>query len=215
MLEVYKLTLGQLNTNCYILYSKVSKHCVIIDPADEASLIYEKIYLLNLKPKLIVATHGHFDHIQAAAELKLFYKIPFYLHKKDLFLLRHFRKSAIRFTQIDPGPAPEVDAYLDKKIAFGEIELSVIETPGHTPGSVSFYSKRAGIIFAGDLLFYGGGVGRYDFSYCDKNKLFRSIRKVLKLPKETLIYPGHGEETNVEFEQVCHKHGLLRDITEG
>ncbi len=212
MLEVYKLTLGQLNTNCYIFYSKASRHCVIIDPADEANLIYEKIDLLNLKPRLIVATHGHFDHIQAATELKLFYKIPFYLHKKDLFLLRHFRKSAIRFTQIDPGPAPEVDGFFDKRIAFDEIELDVIETPGHTPGSVSFYSKKTRRIFSGDLLFYGGGVGRYDFSYCDKNKLFRSIKKILSLSEETLIYPGHGEETNVSYEQKFHKNSRQDNV---
>ncbi len=207
MIGIEKIVVGQLRANCYLVYDKTTKGCVIIDPGDEADFITQKITDLNLIPKLAVATHAHFDHIQAAVELKLAYKIPFLLHKADEVLLRHYRKSAIRFTMLDPGPAPIPDGYLKRNIdlRFKIYDLRIIHTPGHTPGGICLYSKTDNALFSGDSIFANGEVGRTDFAYCNKRDLDKSIKKILSLPKETVIYPGHGEETTIEKESKYYK----------
>jgi glyoxylase-like metal-dependent hydrolase (beta-lactamase superfamily II) len=194
--KVLTLPVGQLQTNCYL----VSTHqlSVIIDPGDAADFVAQKIAEFDLKPQAILATHGHFDHLGAVNELKLAFKIPFLMHPKDEVLLKWFRKSTLHFTKVDPGPAPTIDKYLGTKY----LDFKVIPTPGHTPGSVSLHLQEEKIIFGGDLIFKGGGVGRYDLPYADKNTLQKSIEKILKLPAETMVYPGHGESFTIgEFKE--------------
>jgi len=201
-MKVNVLPVGQLATNCYIVFSK--SDAVIIDPGDDAGFIINKIKDLELKPKLILATHGHFDHVLAATELKLAFNIPFFIHKNDEFLLKRMSQTAKYFIGFDPGPAPIPDNFLKESevIKFGLDKLTVIYTPGHTPGSVSFYSK--GVVFSGDLLFSGGAVGRTDLEGGDKQLLDKSIKKILKLPGITTIYAGHGQETSVQEEKQYH-----------
>ena len=171
---------------------------LIIDPGDDAEYIYNTINTLNLQPQAILATHGHFDHLGAVNELKLAFKIPFCMHQKDEVLLQWFRKSTLHFTKVDPGPAPIIDKYLGTKY----LKFKIILTPGHTPGSVCLYSPKNKIIFVGDLIFKGGGVGRWDFPYADKKLLEKSVQRICKLPDETLVYPGHGEPTTIgEFKK--------------
>ncbi len=100
-MEVFSLIVGQLQTNCYLLSDLLTKECFIIDPGDEADFIIGKIISLGLRPKMILATHGHFDHVLAATELKLAFNIPFSLHKKDLFILKRMRQTAKYFTGLD------------------------------------------------------------------------------------------------------------------
>jgi len=153
----------------------------------------------DLTPRLIIGTHGHFDHLMSVLELKLAFNIPFYLHKDDEFLLDRLDSTAMHFLQLDPGPPPDIDAYLKNKadIKVGDISLKVIHTPGHTPGSICLHEAKEKIIFVGDVIFKDGMEGRTDFSYSDKSKLKKSIRLILKLPKETTVFSGHGEETSV------------------
>ncbi|MGB9707083.1 MAG: MBL fold metallo-hydrolase, partial [Microgenomates group bacterium] len=191
-MKIEQVVVGQLSTNCYLVWDEESLETIIIDPGDDGDYIIRRIADFNLSPKYILATHGHFDHILAAAELKLAFNIPFGLHRADLFLLKRASRTAKFFT----GSATEAilppDKFLKEgdKIEFGKESLKVIETPGHTPGGVSFYSP--GVLFSGDTIF-ADGIGRTDFSYGSEEKLKNSIKKLLKLPGKTTVYPGHGD----------------------
>ena len=205
-MRVIKLELGQLQANCFLVIDRLTDKALIIDPGDEADFIISKIQEEGIKPTAIIATHGHFDHVMAVNELKLAFEIPFWLSKMDVFLLKRIRSSAQYFAQTDPGPVPQANGYLNQadkadKIVFGKEKLTVIETPGHTPGGISLYSKKDKLVFTGDTLFAGGDIGRTDYSYGDSQVLEKSIKRILKLPKETIIYPGHGEKTTVEKER--------------
>jgi glyoxylase-like metal-dependent hydrolase (beta-lactamase superfamily II) len=193
-INIKSLSLGALEANCYLVWD-TERNAVIIDPGDEADFIIQTLESLDLSPQAIIATHGHFDHVMAALELKLAYKIPFYMHRADEFLLDRMPGTAMHFINFDPGPPPDVDIYLNdkSKLKILSCELKIIHTPGHTPGSVSIYIKETKAVFVGDLVFSDNLRGRTDFSYSDKGKLVDSIELIRKLPKETIIYPGHGE----------------------
>ena len=202
-MKIEKLIVGQLQTNCYLIIAvrqleekQSRRECLIIDPGDDADFIINRIRDLELKPIGIVATHGHFDHILSVTELKLAFGIPFYLHKADLSILKRTQSTAKYFTGLEVDPPPPVDKYLKKGqiLKVGRGNLKVIETPGHTPGSISLYSNKDKVVFVGDLLFAGGGVGRTDLQGGNAKLLDVSIKKILKLPKNTVVYPGHGEE---------------------
>lgn len=191
-MKVEQLTVGQLATNCYLIWDEETLEGAIIDPGDDGEFIIQKIQNIGISPKSILVTHGHFDHIGAVTELRLAFNIPFYLHQKDLFLIKRATRSARFFTGVTTDPCLPPDKFLKEGeiIKIGQEELKVLETPGHTPGSVSFFAPK--ILFSGDVIFEEG-VGRVDFSYSSKNDLRNSIKKILSLPPETLIFPGHGE----------------------
>lgn len=198
-MEIETLVLGQLNTNCYLVWCSKTKETIIIDPADEGNYISEKILQKKLKPKAIIVTHGHFDHVLAVTELKLAFDILFYMSKNDLPIFGRTEKTTEYFAHFRADPPPKVDVYLEDKdtIGFGNQILQVMETPGHTPGSISLYSK--GVLFSGDTLF-AGGVGRTDFSYSSNKDLVSGVKKLLKLPPKTKVYPGHGPKTTIKDE---------------
>ncbi len=200
-MKVERLVVGQLQTNCYLVWDKISGEGVIIDPGDDADLILNRLRDLEIKPLFILATHGHFDHVLAALELKLALEIPFLIHQKDLFLLKRAVSSASHFTGNKEAFLPLVDKYLYGKeiIVFGNSQLEVQELPGHTPGGVVFLSKS--LVFSGDSLFYHGS-GRTDLSYSSNKDLLEGIHnKLFTLPEETIVYPGHGEETTIGEEK--------------
>lgn len=201
-LEIITLVVGQMQENCYLVYDSKSLETVIIDPGDDADYIERIISDNKLVPHLIIATHGHFDHIMAVLELKLAYNIPFSIHKNDIFLLKNMQSSAKHFLGITTDPAPIADLHLvhNAKVKIGKSYLQIVETPGHTPGSICLYSKNDNLLFTGDLLFADGGVGRTDFSYSDKEKLEKSIQKIFKLPAKTQILPGHGRSSILKIE---------------
>lgn len=198
-MQVETLIVGQLQTNCYLVYCEKTRRCLIIDSGDDADFIINKIRDLNLKPMAIVVTHGHFDHVLAVTELRLGSNMPFYLHKKDWFLFKRGGETAEYFTDLKGDPAIKPDKFLKEGdwLKFGQEKLKVIETPGHTPGSISLYSGKDGLVFVGDVIFAYGGVGRTDFSYASQGRLGESIEKLLKLPDRTIIYPGHGRKTSI------------------
>ena len=203
-MDILTLPVGPLQTNCYLASCPETKETLIIDPGYRGDFITQKILDLKLKPKLIVATHGHIDHIGSVLELKLNLQIPFLVHKKDLFLLKRAKETVEYFLGFNPYPEliqwKQAEKFIDQyvkegdEITFGEEKLEVIETPGHTPGGVSLYSK--GILFAGDTLFKNG-VGRTDLSYYSQEDLEKSLQKLAKLPPKTTVYSGHGPETMI------------------
>lgn len=207
--DIVTLQVGQLQTNCYLVIDKKSNKALIIDPGDDADYIERIIADRNCKPVKIIATHGHFDHILAVTELKLAYKIPFLIHKKDEFLVGRMQDSAIHFLGISVDPPPPIDGFITQKvITIGESKLQVIETPGHTPGSICLYSKNDNVLIVGDLIFADGGVGRTDFSYSDHEELKNSLAKIFKLPPETKILPGHGVSSTISQESKFHENNL-------
>ncbi len=193
---VHLFQIGQLRTNCYLVVCQKTKKAVVIDAGDEGSFLSEKILALGIKPKFVVATHGHFDHLLAAEELRLNFKIPFLLHQEDLFLLKKARQSVPYWLRTrEEFLVPREVKFIKEgdKINFGKETFEVFETPGHTPGSVSLYNKKENILFCGDLLFQNG-VGRTDFAYGSDKNLKNSLKKIFSLPPKTLVYPGHGEK---------------------
>lgn len=207
MLRITTLTVGQMATNCYLLSDSDTRACVIVDPGDEAEYITDKITSLSLIPTYIVATHGHFDHIMAAFVLKLNFNIPFLMNEKDSFLVDRMQSTARHFlgvTAVDP--APKVDISIEDKdiLDIGKLGISIIGLPGHTPGGIGLYEKKSGTLLTGDTLFADGVVGRTDHEYADKKRLKSVISKILRLPGDTRILPGHGEETTVGAEAKFH-----------
>lgn len=200
-MKILTFSLGEMQANCYVLLQ--GNHCIIVDPADSADFILEEVSRRNLTVEAIVATHGHFDHIMAAGELQLALGIPFTIHKEDRFLVARLKSTAQHFL----GHAPFViiptvfNDIMAGENTIGEFSFEVIHTPGHTPGSISLYFPKDQMVFTGDTLFMGA-VGRYDFAYSDKEELKKSVERLLKLPEETVIHPGHGEETTVQMEKM-------------
>lgn len=202
--------LGELQTNCYLVFDKETKRGIVIDPADEANFISEQILAQNIELLAIIATHGHFDHILAAWELQLAFNVPFLVSKNDEKIVKNMQKSAKHWLKRDIiEKPPEKITHLEKKIVFDKQILDIIPCPGHTPGGVSLYNEKQNILFTGDTLF-AQGVGRTDFSYSSDKDLEKSIINLAKLPENTKIYPGHGEINTIggivkqseEFDQL-------------
>ncbi len=190
-IETFKL--GQLDTNCYLVWCEKTQSAIVIDPADEGGFISEKILELDLKPTAIILTHGHFDHILGLLELKLnFAQTPIMIHKADLFLVESVQKRAQHWLKMKVDPAPKPDKFLKdgEKIKFGQETLTVLHTPGHTLGSVCLYNNQ--VMFTGDTLFADGAIGRTDLSYSSPKKMQRSLMRIKELPGSRQMYAGHG-----------------------
>lgn len=190
MLQYEKLVLGDMQTNCYLVWNISSKETLIIDPTDDGIGISEIIENKQLKPVAILVTHGHFDHVLGALDLKLIYNVPFCGSSKDSFLLDRQQETARYFLKHDIKVPNfrKIDIDLDKVNQFKFLEI--IKIPGHTPGSIGFYNKENGWLFSGDLIFEDG-VGRTDTKYGSTEELKESIDEIKKLGKIT-IFPGHG-----------------------
>ena len=205
-LKIISLTVGQMATNCYILADRDTGEGIVVDPGDDAEYISDRLLREKITPSLVVATHGHFDHIMGAFAVTAGFGIPFAIHKNDEFLVARMPQTARHFLGVASDPAPLVSRYLTEGdiLQVGTHELTVMETPGHTPGSVCIYDKVENTLFCGDLLFSGGGVGRTDHEYASRTDLVRSIARVMKLPGRTMLYCGHGEMTTIGAESSFH-----------
>lgn len=197
-----QIPLGPLQTNCYVLYNS-EKKAIIIDPGGDYDVLENWLHSHNLKPEAILLTHAHFDHIGAVDQVRHSYTIDVYLHEKEKAWLSDPEKNgSSRFLG---GPAVTTgDAdYLisgESDLTIGSFTFQLLETPGHSPGSVSFYHKDSKIVFSGDTLFYGG-IGRTDLPGGDHGTLLHAIHnKLLELPEDTTVACGHGPTTTIENE---------------
>jgi hydroxyacylglutathione hydrolase len=204
-LMVETFSLGQLQTNCYLVWCQQTHESIIIDPADDADFISQQILNLALNPLCIVFTHGHFDHVLGSLELKLNFDLPIFMHKNDAHLLKTAQASAKYWLkhEVDPVPNDTLPISANTSLQVGKSTLKVIETPGHTPGSISLFANEPQpILFTGDTLFKAG-VGRTDFKYSSPYDLQHSIEYLFDtLPENTICYPGHGESTTLLNEKT-------------
>ena len=194
------VVVGALETNCYLVYDEETRDCAVIDPGADPEKIISTIADLELKPVVVLNTHGHVDHIGANSDIIQKYAVPLAMHAADTGMLKvsdYIELSLLLGARNSPAP----DRLLAEgdEIAVGRTSLRVIHTPGHTPGSVGFV--QGGFLFSGDTLFCGG-VGRTDLPGGSWKDLERSIReRILTLPEETVVLPGHGPHTTVEQER--------------
>lgn len=199
-MKLNTIVVGPLGVNCYII-SKDDK-AVIIDPGGDAPEIVKFLETNNLVPVAIVNTHGHFDHIGGVDELVKKYDIPFYIHKDDEFLVGHGAQTAMMFGT----PAitnPTVTNYLsdEEELELSGINIKVMHTPGHSPGGVALYIKEIASVITGDTVFLES-IGRSDFPYASHDQLLNSIKtKLITLPDETKVYPGHGPASSIGHEK--------------
>lgn len=193
-----KLEVGELQTNTYLFYSALSRRCFIIDPGAEAGKIIGLIEREKLDPLAVILTHGHADHVGAAAELLSHFHIPLWIYEADEKTMRSQanREFAAMFAMALP-PAAERLLTDGETIGADDLTLTVIHSPGHTPGSILLQSGE--LLFTGDTLFQGD-VGRTDLPGGDAEQLQRSLAKIREFPATTIILPGHGETSTMERE---------------
>ncbi len=190
-MKIEKVVVGPLQTNCYLLWDK--SQTTIIDPGAEP----EKIFSMIASPvKKIICTHAHPDHVGAVWALKHeFPQAKFLLHRADLPLLKIASQEAQRALDWQISEPPLPDEFLKEgKLSILHFQFSILHTPGHSPGSICLLGKDH--LFTGDVLF-ARGYGRTDFPLGDKQEMKKSLKKLAQLPKDLIIYPGHGESTSL------------------
>ena len=203
--NITRIVIGPLQTNCYILSCPVTSETIIIDAGGDAQQIITYIEQNNLKPSLIVSTHGHIDHTAGVAILKKQFGINFAMHEGDKEILRMSIKEASQWG-FGIVEEPTIDFTINQNdiVRFGKFEAEIIHTPGHTPGGISISLKDTA--FVGDTLF-ASSIGRTDFLGGNFEELISSINnKLLSLPDETIIYPGHGPETTIGEERKSNPY---------
>jgi glyoxylase-like metal-dependent hydrolase (beta-lactamase superfamily II) len=196
---VGKLELGPFATNCYIVGSESNREGMIIDPADKAKEILKRVEDLQLDIKLIALTHGHIDHIGALKKIKEATGAEVAIHADDAGSLRK-QPLTIMLGLFYPIPPPPDRLLKDgDSIEVGDLHFAVLHTPGHTPGGICLLGE--GVVFSGDTLF-NYGVGRADLPGGNESRLMNSIQsRLMTLPDETIVYPGHGIDTTIGAER--------------
>lgn len=196
-----RLEVGPFYSNCYIVGSESTKEGMIIDPGAEAEQILKTVKDLGLNIKLIILTHGHIDHVGASKEVKEVTRAEVAIHSDDAKSLPGQEQFAKRMFGISFPPPPPPDRLLHggDSIDIGDLNFLVLHTPGHSPGGICLLEN--GVVFSGDTLF-NTGIGRYDLPGGNYNQLMNSIStKLLVLPDETVVYPGHGPQTTIGAER--------------
>jgi hydroxyacylglutathione hydrolase len=197
------LTVGPFSENCYIVGDEASGEGALVDPGDEAARIAIAVEQRELEIGQILITHAHIDHVGAVAALAEEYACPVLMHAEAEPMLRQLPTQAmmmgLRF-----GKVPTVDRYIqdNEVVVVGGHNLSSLYTPGHAPGHLAFYSESEDLVLSGDALF-AGSVGRVDLPGGSMEVLLRSIEeRLLPLPEDTVVYPGHGPRTTIGEEKA-------------
>ncbi len=197
---IKNVVVGPLDVNCYILGCKDTKVAAIVDPGDNADEIIKAIDKEGLNPGFIINTHAHFDHIGGVKAIQEHFKIDFFLHKEDLFLIDNASEQATAFG-LSPIPKPDVNKFVNNgdKISLGDKVINVIHTPGHSPGGVCYHIDNN--VFVGDTMF-ASSIGRTDLPGGSYETLINSIKeRLFPLGDRVIVYPGHGPSTTIGNER--------------
>lgn len=185
---------GIYDANCYVLMDEVTNEAAVIDPGGDAQMLINNIKASKAKVKMVLLTHGHADHTGAVSELKNEFGCSVYINEKDSELIN-------KNVPIYGSPNENGDKLISEGdvLKFGSHEVKCFETPGHTPGGMCFLIDN--LVFTGDTLF-NRSIGRTDFQGGDFNTIIDSIKnKLLILPDDTVVYPGHGPKSSIGFER--------------
>lgn len=203
-LMVKGIVVGLFQENCWVIGSRRSGEGLIIDPGDEPERILALAQDLGVTPKWIINSHAHIDHILAVPAVQAATGARFLLHPGDNDIAAQTPQTAARWLGQAAGPAPVPDAPLadGDVVEVDGLRLTVLHTPGHTPGSVCFYTE--GLLFSGDTLFFGS-IGRTDLPGGDTEQIMASIvDRLLVLPDDTIVLPGHMRETRIGHERATN-----------
>ncbi len=199
-MQVEQIPVGAFEMNCYIAAPDKAKNCLIIDPGDEPERIISYIEDRQLTPDRILLTHCHIDHARRAAEIQKYFNIPLYAGEADVPLLESLNEQAALFG-MERTELPEINDFFDdgEEFTAGGFNFKVFHTPGHSPGSFCVHIEDR--VFVGDVLFFDS-IGRTDLYGGSYPMLMQSIKeKLLVLPDETIVYPGHGPATTIGREK--------------
>ncbi|EAT16218.1 MBL fold metallo-hydrolase [Desulfuromonas acetoxidans] len=200
---VETLAVGPLQVNCYLVACPRTKQALVIDPGDEGDRILEVIDKLGLKVKMVVNTHGHFDHVGANHQILAVTGVELCMHRDDLPLLKVAAKQAEGYG-LPAVQSPDPKRFLENGdlVEVGDLSFEVIHTPGHSPGGICLYGE--GHLFSGDTLF-ASSIGRTDLPGGDMNQLLSHIRsQLMVLPDATVVHPGHGPESTIGREKTVN-----------
>lgn len=205
MLKYNTILTGPFSTNTYLLWEENTKEAVLIDPSADIDFVLSKIEEQNIIPTAIWLTHGHFDHNFAVGTFAEKLNIPVYMNKKDEELIYIYKDQAVEFGfDINEFKDFANYKYLSEgdTLNLGNEEIKIIECPGHTKGSLCYITSIG--VFCGDVIFFCS-IGRTDLFGGDYNSLISSIKnKILIMPDDTWLYPGHGNKTTVGTEKDCN-----------
>ena len=205
MLRIQTFEVNPLHENCYVINDE-TKECVIIDcgalTETEQNAVITYINEEGLKPVHNLGTHGHLDHHFGDAAILSAFNLQPEVAEGDKVLMQHPREAALQMLGMDLNidlPAGNLKLTENEEVKFGSHTFKIIRTPGHSPGSVSFYCAEENVLFTGDTLFKGS-IGRTDFPGGSMFQIISSLRELAQLPDKTIVYPGHGPQTSIGFE---------------
>ena len=205
MLRIQTFEVNPLHENCYVINDE-TKECVIIDcgalTETEQNAVIAYINEEGLKPVHNLGTHGHLDHHFGDAAILSAFNLQPEVAEGDKVLMQHPREAALQMLGMDLNidlPAGNLKLTENEEVKFGSHTFKIIRTPGHSPGSVSFYCAEDNVLFTGDTLFKGS-IGRTDFPGGSLFQIISSLRELAQLPDKTIVYPGHGPQTSIGFE---------------
>lgn len=205
MLRIQTFEVNPLHENCYVINDE-TKECVIIDcgalTETEQNAVIVYINDEGLKPVHNLGTHGHLDHHFGDAAILSAFNLQPEVAEGDKVLMQHPREAALQMLGMDLNidlPAGNLKLTENEEVKFGSHTFKIIRTPGHSPGSVSFYCAEENVLFTGDTLFKGS-IGRTDFPGGSMFQIISSLRELAQLPDKTIVYPGHGPQTSIGFE---------------
>ena len=200
-MEIKSVLVSEAYTNCYLVKNEETNEGFIIDPGGSALKISRCIEQMEMTPKAILLTHGHFDHIGAVDELRDRYDINVYVSEQESKFMQNYNNNLSVFFGEGMIVKPDITISDGEELEIAGIKMKFILTPGHTPGSGCFYVEEEGVLFSGDTLFCMSR-GRTDFPGGSERKIIDSIRnKLLVFPGETVVLAGHNEETTIDNEK--------------
>lgn len=200
-MKIERFVIGPIGTNCYIVINEETKECFVTDPAACLPELVSHIRSTGLKVQAVLLTHGHFDHIMGIDGFVREFPVPVYAHEAEKELLENAQLNSSAMYGM--GYTYSGAEYLKdgQVLTIAGFEIHVIYTPGHTAGGCCYYIPAEHVLISGDTLFHAS-IGRTDLPTGSSSQLVRSVReKLMVLPEETKVYPGHMEETTIGYEK--------------